>query len=89
MGHTLTIDTRDGYFGDPAYADGAVKTFFFDDENNIEEGWYKKIVKTLNTGLPDKARDVWSVVWLPGVDVKKRQRQRQRKRKRNDDDESA
>ena len=75
IGHTQTIDICDGYFSDPAYVHGTIKTSFFDDDGGIKQGWYKKTADSLPDGdLPDEVQAVWSVTWLPTRRKKKRKR---------------
>ena len=89
--HTQTIDTKDGYFGDPGYIHGVIKSDFEDD-------WYSSVRVALNNAnklkdidaikYPNTVTHVWCVEYnLPAS-------QRQRKRKREDasgdgDDDNA
>ena len=87
--HTQTIDMKDGYFGDPGYIHGAIKTDFVD----AKEDWHMRVRVTLTDAnklkndikisYPTSATHVWCVEY----DLPARQRQRKRKRKDASDDD--
>ena len=88
--HTQTIDTQDGYFGDPGYIHGAIKTDF----SGAGEEWPTRVRSTLQAAnnlqgggtieYPNSATHVWCVEY----DLPASQKPRKRKRKDSSDDDS-